>query len=68
MTITSVLNLIIPLCQVYLLWKISRSVDIAATDADKKKELNDTIRRFGQMFAEAAEVPKPPKKKFLEEI
>ena len=62
MTITGIISLLIPLAQVYLLWRISRSVDIAAYDADRKKELNDSIKKFGTMFAEAADVPKAPRK------
>lgn len=66
MSIGALIGAFISFVQIWLLWRISRSVEVAASDAERKKELNDNIKKFGMMFAEAAEVPKPPKKKFLE--
>lgn len=63
MTITGIIGLIIPLAQLYLLFRIWRSVATMADESDRKKELNDNIKKFAAMFAEAglADVPKPPR-------
>lgn len=60
MTITSIANLIIPLAQIYLLWRIWREIRVVAADAERREELKKQIKDFGRMFAEASDIPKPP--------
>jgi len=59
---TIILNLILPLANLYMLWRISRDTASMADESERRRELNDSIKKFGAVFAEAAEVPKPPKK------
>jgi hypothetical protein len=66
--ITQILTAGLPLANAFLLWKILQAVKVMADAEKNKKELSETVRKFGQMFAEAAEVPKPPKKLKVEEI
>jgi hypothetical protein len=61
--ITQIFGLLIPLVQVYLLFRIFREVRISADAVRKSEELNESIKKFGAMFAAAADVPRPPAKK-----
>lgn len=62
--IASIFSIIVPLAQIFLLWKIWRTLQPIADTEEKKAELNETIKKFGAMFAAASmEVPKPPPKK-----
>ena len=63
MSITGIVNLIIPLAQLYLLWKIYRLAKPLAEAEETKKEINDTLKKFGSIFADTMEIPKPPTKK-----
>jgi hypothetical protein len=60
--IQSILSLLLPIAQVFLLFKIWRELRIVSSDSEKREELKKHIRDFGAMFAAAAEVPKPPKR------
>ncbi len=62
--INTLLNFLAPLAQLYLLWRILRAVGVAAQESERKRELRDTIKKFGAMFAEAADLT-PSKKKRL---
>lgn len=68
--ISSIFNLLVPIAQLFLLWKIWRTLKPIAEIEDRKAELNDNVRKFAAMFAEAAEIPKPKKfsKKELDEV
>jgi hypothetical protein len=61
--ITTLLNAAIPLIQIFLLWKIWRTLAPIAAAEDTKREINDTLKKFGSIFAATAEIPKPPAKK-----
>ena len=52
--IASIFNLLIPLAQIFLLWKIWRTLQPIADTEERKRELNDNIKKFGAMFAEAS--------------
>jgi len=60
--LTSIIPAVVPIAQIYLLFKIWRELKITSADAVRREELKDHIKKFGQMFAEAAEVPKPPRR------
>jgi hypothetical protein len=59
----SLLPAVAPWIQIYLLWSIVRHMRALAEEAAQKKELADMVKKFGQMFADAADVPRPPAKK-----
>ena len=58
--ITTILNALLPLAQIYFLWRILRELRVISRDSEKREELKKQIRDFGLMFAQAADVPKPP--------
>jgi len=63
MTISGILGLLVPIANLYLLFRIWRETKIAADAERRKDELNDNIRKFGAMFAAASGIPVPGKKK-----
>lgn len=61
--ITTLLNFAAPLIQLWLLFLIRKELRVISIESERKKELNETIKKFGTMFAEASEVPRPPRTK-----
>lgn len=61
MNLTILLNLIYAAAQIFLLWKIWRVLIPVSELEARRKELNDSIKKFATMFAEAAEPPRPRK-------
>jgi len=57
------LSFIINAGALYLLFRIWRAVQIGAEDANRKQALNETIKKFGAMFSEAAKLVPPTRKK-----
>jgi hypothetical protein len=62
--INTILSMVIPVAQIYLLFRIWRELRVISLDSERKAELNESIKKFGAMFAEAAE--KKIKKKVVE--
>jgi len=51
-------SLILPLVQLYLVFRIYKNLQLMADVEDRRKELTEMVRKFGAMFAEAADLPK----------
>jgi len=52
---SAIITLVIQIAEVYLLFKIMRSIATVAGQEQRKRELTDAIERFGEMFADVAE-------------
>lgn len=63
--INLIFSLVIPVAQLYMLFRIWHELREIAVDSERKDELNKSIEKFGEMFAEAAEKTKASRKKVV---
>jgi hypothetical protein len=57
----TIFNFVLVAANTYFLFKIWRACEKVAEDTRKKEELNASVVRFAQLFAEAQPIPKPKK-------
>ncbi len=60
---SAIFSLLIPIANLFLLFKIWREIKIVSEEAQRKFELNETIKKFGKMFADASGEIAPAGKK-----
>lgn len=65
--ITPIISAALPLVNLFLLFRIWKELQKISADAENREQLKADIKRFGTMFAAAADVPRPRKAKVEKE-